>query len=55
MISSNGLSVYYLVSGKGDTGAGRSSRRQEGRGRTVSYGRKVTLTVPSSLETNNVI
>lgn len=36
MISSNGLSVYYLVSRKGDVGVGRSSRRQE-RERTVSY------------------
>lgn len=47
--------MYYLVSGKGDIGVGRSSsRRQEGRERTVSYGRKVQLTVPSFPEANNV-
>ncbi len=55
MISSNGLSLYYLVSGKGDVGAGRSSRRQEKREKTESYGTKVLLTVPSFPEANNVI
>lgn len=55
MISSNGLSVDYLMSGKGDTGAGRSSSRQEGNERTVSYGRKVMPAVLCSPETNNDI
>lgn len=55
MISSNGLSLYYQVSGKGDVGVGRSSRRQEKRERTVSYGTKMLPTVPSFPEANNVI
>lgn len=48
MISSNRLSVYYLVSAKGDVGVGWSSNgRQEGRERTVLCGGEVLMTVPS--------
>lgn len=48
-ISHNGMSWYYLLSGKGDVGVGRSCRRQKGRERTVSYGQEVPLTVQSFL------